>query len=399
MRRLAIVAAALVLVAVLPVSAHPRDTSAITELQARVTALEQRVAALESEPPSPTPTPPPATPAPTPQPTPTPVPTAAPACSVSLASGGNVQTALNSTPDGGTLCLNGQYTTTGISASNRTNLTILGNGSTISLAGSAAAILRFDRSDGITVRNLTLQGDNPDVGGPNSYHALGQEFSHGISIRGTDNVELDRITTTGTWGDGVFIGSPGTDFGNWSDHVWIHDSTIRRNGRMGIVVNAGSDVLVQRSTFDEIALTVFDLEPDAAAEGAINVRFTDNTIGTYGHSNQYINWVLSVVGADGATGRDITLQGNTVEGNASGYNGTMQGVHVIVRSGVPGTTGRRQNIIVRDNIGLQPADGTTWPGAVWYFDRVDGVTVSGNTQAVSAGQLFQCVACTGVTGP
>ncbi len=115
----------------------------------------------------------------------------------------------------------------------------------------------------IVVRNFsTILCDNRDAGTRDAYHPDGQEFSHGIAIQGSHDVEVAAVTIRGVWGDGFFIAAPGTAYSEWSERVSIHDSTIERNGRMGIVVNAGRDIVVERVAFDEIAISVFDIEPN-----------------------------------------------------------------------------------------------------------------------------------------
>ena len=106
--------------------------------------------------------------------------------------------------------------------------------------------------------------------------------------------------TIANMGDGVFIAAPGTAYSEWSERVSIYNSTIERNGRMGIVVNAGRDIVVERVAFDEIAISVFDIEPDVLLEGATNVAFGDNTVGSYGRTSRYAAYLLEASGLDGS---------------------------------------------------------------------------------------------------
>ena len=170
----------------------------------------------------------------------------------------------------------------GLEVWDRRSLVFQGNGATLALAGSDRSVLEIMGSSEIVVRDLSIEGDNADAGTVDAYHPDGQEFSHGIAIKGSHDVEIVDVAITDVWGDGVFIGVPGRAFADWSSGVWIHDCTIERNGRMGVVVNAGRDVIVERVRFDEIAISVFDIEPDDLAEGAEDVTFRDNTVGSYG---------------------------------------------------------------------------------------------------------------------
>ena len=55
-------------------------------------------------------------------------------------------------------------------------------------------------------------------------------------------------------------------------------------------------------------------------------------------------------------------------------------------------TAVRQNIFITNNVGT-----ATLAGPFMHFMNVDGVTVTGNQEVVSAGQLAEFIGCTGVT--
>jgi hypothetical protein len=176
---------------------------------------------------------------------------------------------------------------------------------------------------------------------------------------------------------------PGTAFDEWSSSVWVHDSTIERNGRMGIVVNAGRDVLVERVRFDEIAISVFDIEPDDAAEGAVAVTFRDNTVGSYGHTSRYGASLLEGSGRDGALVQGIALTNNVVTGGRSGLDGTRLGIHTRIDAR------RTRDIWITDNVGRGPADGSKLSGSVLDLSHIDGLTVARNRQPLATGELVR----------
>ncbi len=68
----------------------------------------------------------------------------------------------------------------------------------------------------------------------------------------------------------------------WADGVRIHDSTIEGTGRMGVSITDGArNVVVEHNDLDQIALYVFDIEPnglvfDGVPAGAEHVRYTNN---------------------------------------------------------------------------------------------------------------------------
>src|SRR4029079_11250036 len=105
------------------------------------------------------------------------------------------------------------------------------------------------------------------------------------------------------------------------------------NGRQGVSVIAGRNITVQRVQFDKIAMNVLDIEPNTTSGGGVNVRFLDNTIGSYSIDADWDQYVFAMSGANG-TVRDITIAGNLVTG------GTLRTHTSIYRSA---------NIVFRDN--------------------------------------------------
>ena len=303
-----------------------------------------------------------------------------------------LQSFIDGVPNGTTIVFKagGTYRITGLTMTSRTNLTFEGNGATLRNIGWTKSAMTFSTDTGITVRNLTILGDNPDAGGPNAYHTSGQEYSHGISLRGTDNVDIGNVTIDGVWGDGVFVGSYAT-YANWSDHIRIHNSTIRRNGRNGVTINAGSDVIVSQNSFDKIAMHAIDLEPDISSEGASDVTIQANTFGSYGTTRLLVSFLVAVVGVDGAVGRNIIVTGNTVTGGTAGYDGKALGLNSMF------SRSRLSTITFTNNQATGAAAGAQYPGAVLYFKNVDGLTVTGNVQPLSSGQLLSVIASTAVT--
>lgn len=280
----------------------------------------------------------------------------------------------------------------GLRLYNRSDLVIDGNGATLRGIGWDRAILAFWGGERIVIRNLALVGDNEDAGNPAAYHAGGQEYSAGLLLYGVSDVDISDVTIVDVWGDCLHVGANGPEH-TWSENVAFHDSTCRRNGRNAVTLNAGRNVTVERVAFDEVAMHVLDIEPDYTQDGATNVRFADNTVGSYGLTNTYVSFFFAANGVDGSTVRDITVSGNRVTGNLAGYDGKGLGLHVLVDSA------RRQNIAVSNNRADAPADGASYPGAVMYFSHVDGVTVTGNVQPLSAGVLTRFADCTRITRP
>jgi hypothetical protein len=345
------------------------------------------------QPPAPTPNP---TPRPTPAPTPTPSPTQPPPsgflvpASIDATGGADASAALASfiagVPNGSTILFRAgaiYRLDTGLRILGRRNLVFDGQGATLRATGTTGAPrsspFLLENSTGITVRDFKLAGNNPDAGTAAAHH-LDRQNQSGVAVYGGGDILITDTTITGTWGDCVYVGA---NAGIWADGVVYRDSVCKRNGRMGVAVVAGQNVTVARVTFDALAMFVFDIEPDTAAGGAINVTFRDSTAGTYGLYPGFSEYFFGASGADGSTVDGVTVSGNTV---TSG-----KGLRVTV--GQWGNPNRvRKNIRIVDNVATAQVGG---PIMDFYYART--VTVTGNTQPLSGGGLATFGNCTGVT--
>lgn len=272
----------------------------------------------------------------------------------------------------------------------RSNLIFDGNGATLHMHGYAQPIVRLSECAHITFQDLTLLGDNTTAGTNAAWQA--GEYSAGIWNRYSTYVEVDLCTISRTWGDSVYNGSHYA-YTNWCDYVWIHDSTLELNGRCAVVVDAGRNVTVEDCVIDDSFMHVFDIEPfTSTEEGATNVKFLNNTIGAYGWNTTYVSFLMALGGVAGSSVNGVMFSGNEVAGNDAGYDGKRLGLHIW------SDVARRTNLTVTNNTCNRSANGTAWPGAVMYFDHVDGLTINGNTQTASEGTLIYVgTDCTGVS--
>ena len=289
-------------------------------------------------------------------------------------------------PDGSTIVFKsgGTYRMDhGLVLGNRHDLVFEGNGATLlangsggTLSDSIFALMYGDAR--IAIRDFTLLGNNPDAGTKDAFHG-GAEHLAGVFLGGSTDIEISGVSMRGFYGDCVNIGTNTTDA--WSERVIYQDSTCTGAGRHGVAVVAARDVTIRRVRFDQVGMMIIDIEPDRSSEGASGIMIRDNTIGSYGLTDQYVCWVVAAyAGASGAPIQGVSLIGNTISGNPSaGYNGRALGLNVVV----DGTIGPRSGFIVRDNrstITVQdppPID----------IGHTDGVTVTGNRQPMSSGSL------------
>ena len=59
---------------------------------------------------------------------------------------------------------------------------------------------------------------------------------------------------------------------------------------------AGKNLRIERNVFDQIGFMIVDIEPNDSSGGASDVLVADNTIGSYGLTDQYRSPVLAAGG-------------------------------------------------------------------------------------------------------
>jgi hypothetical protein len=272
----------------------------------------------------------------------------------------------------------------------RSDLRFEGNGATLVASDTASGAPRNSHflieggSNRIYVGNFHGIGAVPvaNVGTGNALDLVKQN-SEFVAMYDAHNVEIANVTVERVWGDGIYLGAGSGTLK--TTRMWWHDSSVLSAGRNGVAIEYADQVWIERVSFTKIALHVLDIEPDTAGHGGTNVHFTDNPVGTYGHTNQLHSYLFAADGAANSVTTDVYVERNTVVGNAAGYDGRPLGLNTTV----VGPT--RQRIYVRDN-----STARSVAGPVMAFDHVDGVTVTGNVQPLSSGVLATFTSCTGV---
>jgi hypothetical protein len=275
----------------------------------------------------------------------------------------------------------------GIRLINRRELVFDGNGATLRAIGnpsapgdSAFALMHGDRR--ITIRDFKLVGSNSNAGTTRAYGR--GEHLHGFYIGGASDILIEDVTVRNFFGDCFYIGTnSGT---TWSSRITIQDSTCDGTGRHGVGMIAGRNITVQRVRFDRIGLWVVDMEPDRRVEGTIGFRFRRNRIGTFGHTDRWLGWVVAAFGgARGAAIRNVSIVGNTITGNPRpGYDRVPVGMAIIV----DGNLGPRSNWVIKNNKSTITVR-RSGHGHPIYMKNVSGVTVTGNRQPMTSGAYAQ----------
>ena len=336
---------------------------------------------------------------PTPQPTqrpasPTPVPVAQPgtACGRVFDGDGSgstdvtvaLQSFVDSAPNNTVLCLRpGATYRLGdrISINRRTGLTIDGQGaSMISPTARGTPFFYVNEGSGITFRNFVLEGQHHAAGTVNA-HNVGLQHGHGIALEATRNVLIERVTMRRIFGDFVYIGTNPSWV--WTDGVTIRNNNFALNGRMGIAVVAGRNILVTGNTIDKVGMFTFNIEPNEAPAGKVgggqNVEFSFNRVGSGTHTNQFGPLFFAAAGHGNTT--NVRVLSNTLTGQA---------MRVLVDRGPSQYV--RADITISGNTSSVGAG-----GPVMRFVRTNGVTITNNVQPLSGGSLVQATECTNVT--
>ena len=268
----------------------------------------------------------------------------------------------------------------------RHDLVFDGNGATLLAKGSPrrpsdSPFALMYQDERIAIRDFTLVGENPDSGTKDAFHG-GDEHLAGLYLGGASDVLVEDMTIRDFYGDCLYLGSNTSDA--WTTRVVFQDSTCTGTGRHGVSVIAARDITVQRVVFDEIGFMIVDIEPDREEDGAESITLRDNTIGTYGLTDEYVSWLLAAYGgADGAPVTDVSIIGNTITGvEATGDGGGALALSVVA----DGRLGPRSDFVIRDNTSDRTVRRTDH-GAPILIRNVEDVTVTGNRQPMSSGEL------------
>lgn len=269
----------------------------------------------------------------------------------------------------------------GVELRGRRNLTLIGRGAKLKSYGcdTAAAVIQLRNGTfGTTIRNFVLAGSNRQAG-TRSAHRGSCEHQAGVAVYRSNKTVIEDVTIRRTNGDCVYVAEERHSGRRvWSDGLVFRDSLCKLNGRMGVAIVGGRDVLVARNRFDAIAMYPFDIEPNHRNGGGANIRIRDNRIGRYTIDSDWSPYFFAANGAAGDDNvRNVTVARNRVTG------GTLRSV-VRVRT--------RRNINFRDNVSTVKAR-----GPVLFFQYVRGLRVTGNRQPLRSGSLVSVRDSTDVT--
>ncbi len=162
-------------------------------------------------------------------------------------------------------------------------------------------------SEGVTITNLTLVG--PHTNGGTSLEAyVGElEAQHAIEILNSRNVSVESSRLSNIYGDGVYIGKG-------SSNIQVMNCFISKNGRQGIGVSDGSNILITGNEFNQIRRAHIDLECNNPKNRIDSVVIKDNHFGS-----KRLKWIAAASGKGIVS--NIYVENNTLDCPANIYLG------------------------------------------------------------------------------
>lgn len=204
------------------------------------------------------------------------------------------------------------------------------------------------------IMQMHIVGANPYAGMHSKAYDSTREAQHAIDLAGCEKMTISDLTTSQTWGDGIYVG-PSIVQGALIPcrETLIQRCSIWGSGRQGIAITHANDTTIDWCAFDSARRTVIDIEPTASHWTVKRTNIKNCVVGS---------WRLGCVGINGSSG---TIEDVLVE--------KCKGKRFLVRV-VRNDLQRRKNISV---INCETGPGND---AMVVSRTVDGLTVVGNKQ-------------------
>ena len=193
------------------------------------------------------------------------------------------------------------------------------------------------------------------------------EFDHGIAISGGVDLTVKRVTIDGPYGDGIWVGGDDKWSYRRSDGVRLLRITVKHNGRQGIALTRGTNILVDRSNITSRRAGI-DLEPAATTHVLKNVEI---------RRSQFNSHLLAFSGSGAGVVNNVNIHHNLVTHTGTPF------VHAGSSSGLSRNNWRIANNTVTWTLG------SSSPGV--RLMNMHNVTVEGNHLRFSAARSMQGV--------
>ena len=131
----------------------------------------------------------------------------------------------------------------------------------------------LENCDNITLRNFVIKGANPNGGPGENAYVSALEAQHAFNIVGSTNVLIQNNIASDVYGDFVYIGGTGTQ------NITVKGNRFEKNGRQGIAVSHGENILIDSNYLRYMRRSVIDIEANTDRGIINNVRITHNDLG------------------------------------------------------------------------------------------------------------------------
>jgi hypothetical protein len=180
-------------------------------------------------------------------------------------------------------------------------------------------VLKIFNAENVTIINPTIEGSK--------YSELAQEgeWSAGICILNSKNVQIQNLKITNTYGDGLFIGS---EDGGFCENVKVTGGWIDNARRNGLSITSGKNIFVEKllisNTSEHDPEAGVDIEPSWYKDIIENVNLKN--IYTFNNKNSgiAINMnALNVAEEKDAKKISITIDGHTDQGSSCAFSTSL----------------------------------------------------------------------------
>ncbi len=136
-------------------------------------------------------------------------------------------------------------------------------------ASGNISMLSIVTSNNVTIRNLELNGNSPNLVVGGAWGDVGRQIAaHGLVLYNNSHVHLDKIHAHHHACDGIMIGYSGLKEGDPATPVTITDTVSEYNARQGLSWVGGRGMKVYRSKFNHTGRALNNGQPLGSAPGA-----------------------------------------------------------------------------------------------------------------------------------
>jgi parallel beta-helix repeat protein len=162
--------------------------------------------------------------------------------------------------------------------------------------------LLINNCNDLKINNLKISGPHVNGGTSSKAYVSKLEAQHAIEITSSKNVEIFSADISQIFGDGVYVGKNSTG-------INITHCKIFKNGRQGIAITDGSNILIANCELDSIRRAHIDLECNHPSDVIENVVIRNNKFG-----KKRLKWIAAA--SSKGIVRNVTVSDNEINAPA-----------------------------------------------------------------------------------